>query len=97
LRASLGMRSDDAIDQAGVRRVSLKAPLLAADEIGRLLAVPSSSVYEYARRRCDPLPSIRIGRHVRFYRSDVERWLEAQRFGDEAARPVGAPTRSYLA
>jgi excisionase family DNA binding protein len=32
-------------------------------------------VYEYARRRRGQLPSIVVGRHRRFYRSDVEAWL----------------------
>lgn len=67
--------------------LSLAEPLLCADDIGVLLAVPRSSVYEYARRRRDPLPSIRIGRHVRFYRSDVERWLAGQR-SSGTARPA---------
>ena len=49
--------------------------LLTAAEVARLLAVPRSSVYEYARRVTSPLPSIAIGRHVRFIRGDVEAWL----------------------
>jgi excisionase family DNA binding protein len=55
--------------------VELDQPLLTASQIARLLAVPRSSVYEYARRRHRPLPSVIIGRHRRFYRSDVEAWL----------------------
>jgi excisionase family DNA binding protein len=70
---------------AVTRRVSLDEPLLSAEEIGRLLAVPRSTVYEYARRRRDPLPSIRLGRHLRFYRSDIEQWLAEQRDGHRPA------------
>jgi excisionase family DNA binding protein len=55
--------------------VHLDEPLLTADQVARLLAVPRSSVYEYARRRHGRLPSIAVGRHRRFYRSDVEAWL----------------------
>ena len=58
--------------------VALDAPLLTADEIAALLAVPRSSVYEYARRRVDPLPSLLIGRHRRFDRQAIERWLARQ-------------------
>lgn len=61
--------------------VLLDAPLLTADDVAGLLAVPRSSVYEYARRRSDPLPSLLIGRHRRFDRRTVERWL-----GEQAAR-----------
>ena len=55
--------------------VHLDEPLLTADQVARLLAVPRSSVYEYARRRHGRLPSIVVGRHLRFYRSGVEAWL----------------------
>ena len=55
--------------------VELNEPLLTADQVAPLLAVPRSSVYEYARRRHGRLPSIVVGRHRRFYRSDVEAWL----------------------
>jgi excisionase family DNA binding protein len=53
----------------------LDGPLLTADQVAALLAVPRSSVYEYARRRTDPLPSLLIGRHRRFDRRAVDRWL----------------------
>jgi excisionase family DNA binding protein len=59
--------------------VVLDEPLMTATDIARLLRVPRSSVYEYARRRSDPLPSVGIGRHRRFYRTDVEVWVARQR------------------
>ncbi len=55
--------------------VRLDEPLMTADQVAALLAVPRSSVYEYARRRHGRLPSIVVGRHRRFYRSDLEAWL----------------------
>ena len=55
--------------------VHLDEPLMTADQVAALLAVPRSSVYEYARRRHGRLPSIVVGRHRRFYRSDLEAWL----------------------
>jgi excisionase family DNA binding protein len=58
--------------------VLLDSPLLTATAVAELLAVPRSSVYEYARRRHEPLPSLLIGRHRRFDRRAVERWLSAQ-------------------
>ncbi|MDQ3741247.1 MAG: helix-turn-helix domain-containing protein [Actinomycetota bacterium] len=61
--------------------IALDRPLLTAEEVAALLAVPRSSVYEYARRRSDPLPSVLIGRHRRFDRRAVERWLAAQLAG----------------
>ena len=47
--------------------VSLNEPLLTAAQVAVLLGVPRSSVYEYARRHHDPLPTIGIGRHRRFF------------------------------
>jgi excisionase family DNA binding protein len=64
--------------------IVLDCPLLTAEEVALLLAVPRSSVYEYARRRVDPLPSVLIGRHRRFDRRSVERWLSAQLAGSGA-------------
>jgi|SRR3712207_2155308 len=74
----------------------LGEPLLDAAEVAVLLGVPRSSVYEYARRTHNPLPSVPIGRHVRFVRSEVERWLIAQRqavVAQPAARAEGSPQR----
>ncbi|HEX8207539.1 MAG TPA: helix-turn-helix domain-containing protein [Solirubrobacteraceae bacterium] len=58
--------------------VTLADPLLTAVDVAELLAVPRSSVYEYARRLRDPLPRIQIGRHRRFHRSAIETWLLRQ-------------------
>ena len=54
-------------------------PLLDADHAARLLGVPRSSIYEYARR--GELPHVRIGRHLKFIRSDLERALADRRVG----------------
>jgi excisionase family DNA binding protein len=62
-------------------------PLLTADDIAAWLAVPRSSVYEYARRARRPLPAVRIGRHLRFLRSDVADWIAAQRDAVEPPPP----------
>lgn len=53
--------------------------LLTADEVAKLLHLPKSTVADYARRGV--MPSIKLGRHRRFVRSDVERWLEDLRSG----------------
>ena len=58
--------------------LTLAEPLLTAHQVSRLLGIPRSSVYDYARRAHDPLPAVRVGRHVRFHRSTLERWLAAQ-------------------
>jgi len=79
-------------DQAS--REQLHEPLLTADDIAVWLAVPRSSVYEYARRQHEPLPAVRIGRHLRFLRHDVAAWLGARReVRDAATAPPSRPER----
>jgi excisionase family DNA binding protein len=58
--------------------LTLAEPLLTADQVAALLGVPRTSVYEYARRDANPLPAVRVGRHVRFHRPALERWLAEQ-------------------
>ena len=43
------------------------------------LGIPRSSVYDYARREHDPLPSVKIGRHVRFVLLELVEWVGRQR------------------
>jgi excisionase family DNA binding protein len=53
-------------------------PLLTAAEVAALLHVPKARVYELTRQGV--LPAARIGKNVRFRRSEIDRWLE-QNFG----------------
>ena len=52
---------------------SLLAEVMTAPQIAGLLQVPVSTVEDYARRRV--LPSLKLGRHRRFIRSEVENAL----------------------
>ena len=61
-------------------RTSLAEPLLKPAEAAALLAVRTSWVCEAVRSGI--LPCIRVGRHVRFLRSDLERWVARQRDGE---------------
>ena len=47
-------------------------PLLTAEEVAEILRVPRSWVYSHLTE----LPAIRLGRYVRFKRSELERFLE---------------------
>ena len=46
--------------------------LLNAEEVAQILRVPKSWVYSHLHE----LPAIRLGRYVRFLRSEIERFLE---------------------
>ena len=56
--------------------VRADAILLDAGEVAEILRVPRSWVYSHLKE----LPTIRLGRYVRFRRSEIERFLE-QRSG----------------
>jgi excisionase family DNA binding protein len=53
--------------------------LLTAGEVAAWVQIPRSSIYEYTRRPRDPLPHLKVGRHIRFRRAEIEEWLERQR------------------
>ncbi len=57
--------------------VSLSEPLLTAPKAAQLLSVRTSWIYEAVRD--GRLPCVRVGKHVRFLRSDLERWVADQR------------------
>jgi excisionase family DNA binding protein len=63
---------------------------LTADEVAELLHIPRSTVRDYARRGV--LPSIKLGRHVRFVRADVAEAIEQLRL--DRAAPRGDASRS---
>jgi excisionase family DNA binding protein len=56
---------------------ALSEPLLTPHEAAALLAVRVSRIYDAVRG--GRLPCVRVGRHVRFLRSDLERWIADQR------------------
>lgn len=61
--------------------VDLSEPLVDAGVIAGLLCVKRKRIYELARRPDDPLPSVRIGRAVRFVRAQVQEWVAHQTLG----------------
>lgn len=51
--------------------------VIGVDELAEYLAVPSSWIYDNHHRL--GLPAIRLGRHLRFRKDDVDAWLEASK------------------
>jgi excisionase family DNA binding protein len=62
---------------------ALAEPLLDAAAAARLLSVRPSWIYEAVR--AGHLPHLKIGRHIRFLRSDLESWVLTRRVGRSAA------------
>lgn len=52
-------------------------PLMTMADVAELLRIPVDTLYAWRHRRIGPA-GYRVGRHVRFRRSDVERWLQTQ-------------------
>lgn len=50
---------------------------MSPEELAEYLGVPLASVYGWRHRGVGPR-SIKVGRHVRYRRSDVEQWIESQ-------------------
>ena len=56
--------------------------LLTVEEVAELFKVPASWVYEHCRKQVsDPLPHVKLGKYLRFSRSDLNRYLEKLRRG----------------
>jgi excisionase family DNA binding protein len=65
----------------------LNEPLLTARQVSALLGdIPPKTILQYARE--GRLPCLRIGRHVRFMRSEIDRTLMAQRVDRRSARRI---------
>jgi excisionase family DNA binding protein len=58
-------------------RIGLSEPLLRPEDAAELLSVKVSWIYEACRT--GRLPFLRVGKHLRFTRLDLERWLTEQR------------------
>lgn len=57
----------------------LSEPLLDSNAAAALLSVRRSWIYEAVRD--GRLPHVKVGRHIRFLRADLEGWVFAQRRG----------------
>jgi excisionase family DNA binding protein len=57
----------------------LSEPLLDSEAAAALLSVRRSWIYEAVRD--GRLPHVKVGRHIRFLRTDLESWVFAQRRG----------------
>ena len=49
--------------------------VLTVQDLAEYLDVPVATVYGWRYRRLGP-PGFRVGRHLRFRCSDIERWIE---------------------
>jgi excisionase family DNA binding protein len=72
-------------DARGVAMADPQTPLLTSEQLAEYLQVPLATIYRWAYAGTGPV-GLRVGRHRRYRRADVESWLDAQRadHGDAA-------------
>ena len=51
--------------------------LLSVEDLAEYLGVPATTLYQWRYRREGPL-GFRVGRHLRYQRIDVAKWIERQ-------------------
>ncbi len=83
VKAITGMMAKTGCSRADAEDAIMRAQnfheLLTHEEIAERLKVPASWVYEKTRKRCvNPIPSIPMGRYIRFDWDAVVKWLEEQ-------------------
>lgn len=54
-----------------------KKPLATVADLAEYCGVPTQTVYEWNYKGTGPKP-LKVGRHVRYRWSDVEKWLDDQ-------------------
>jgi excisionase family DNA binding protein len=72
--------------------------LLTVEDLANYLDVPVATIYSWRYRHQGP-PGFRVGRHLRFRWSDVERWIEdriAQTCHSSIAQSQQVPTVGRL-
>jgi excisionase family DNA binding protein len=56
-------------------------PLLTASQVGELLGVPATWVYEQSR--CNRIPTVTLGRYRRYRRDAILEWIDRIERGEE--------------
>ncbi len=65
--------------------LQIKDELLTAEEVAQFLKVPLSWVYEHCRERSgDQLPHVKLGKYLRFHKSELVHYLEKLRRGSNS-------------
>jgi len=55
-----------------------KSKLLTTEELAKYLGVPIGTIYRWRTMGTGP-PAMRVGRHLRFRKDEVDAWLETRR------------------
>lgn len=76
-KADTGDRRAQPLTQAqGNRRMIAGEKLWGTQELADFLDVPIQTIYQWRKRQYGP-PGRKMGRHIRYRRSEVERWIDS--------------------
>ncbi len=65
--------------------VPIKDELLTVEEVAQFFKVPLSWVYGHCRARStDPLPHVKLGKYLRFHKSELVHYMEKLRCGSSS-------------
>jgi excisionase family DNA binding protein len=77
--ASLKSQGDKPFSQEAAMPATIEAePLMTTEELARYLGVPIATLYQWKHKGTGP-PPLRVGKHLRYRRDDVDGWLDRQR------------------
>lgn len=65
--------------------INTQQQLMTTEEVADYLQVPIGTLYGWRYKRIGPV-AVRIGRHLRYRRSDIEQWLEQCRLDTTRSR-----------
>ena len=66
-------------------------PLLTLEQVAELVSLPLSTVRKYCREKV--IPSIKIGKHYRVDKTDLEQFIEVKK-KEESSAPLSMPIKS---
>jgi excisionase family DNA binding protein len=61
-------------------------------QVARVMNISKTTIVNLAKREDNPLPSIRVGKHYRFFLSDIRKYfgIPADKLVESNPQPIGA-------
>jgi excisionase family DNA binding protein len=65
--------------------MQVESPLLTVEQTMEYLGLPKDTVYEFCR--CEGFPAVKLGRHWKIYKVELDKWLQEKLKNKEACIP----------
>lgn len=65
---------------------------LTTTQVSRIMNISKTTVVNLAKKETNPLPSIRVGKHYRFFLSDIKKYfgISDDKLVESKPQPIGA-------